>query len=238
MRNGFISSCITDYHGGFHLQPVQDLEKERQLIEDLERLRLAGLPTGRLPPPRAFTPLLDVPVDTYITDSLRNHSLSPARPSWMHSESPHGTERIGRSPQRRDNGFPKTSHHDSLSSRGDSVPERGRSPYRNGHRMKTDKSQNGKEVKHTVMSAHRRSRTPLTQVFAPGSDQDWKVPENGHSDSQETPPEYELTRVTISKTKQSLGELLGVTVFWLCGNICQMTIIPFLSDQNNLIIYL
>lgn len=208
MRNGFnilLISSITDYRGGFHLQPVQDLEKERQLIEDLERLRLAGLPTGRLPPPRAFTPLLDVPVDTYITDSLRNRSLSPARPSWT---SPHGTERIGHSPQRRDNGFPRTSHHDSLSSRGDSVPERGRSPYRNGHRMKTDKSQNGKEVKHTVMSAHRRSRTPLTQVFAPGSDQDWKVPVNGHSDSQETPPEqeYELTTVTISKTKQSLGE--------------------------------
>ncbi|XP_016368068.1 uncharacterized protein LOC107708383 [Sinocyclocheilus rhinocerous] len=198
---------IPDYRGGFHLQPVQDLERERQLIKDLERMRLAGLPTGRLPPPRAFTPLLDVPVDTYITDSLRNHSLSPARPSWTHSESPHGTERIGRSPQRRDNGVLRTSHHDSLSSRGDSIPVRGRSPYRNGHRMKTDKSQNGKEVKHTVMSAHRRSRTPLTQVFAPSSDQDWKEPVNGHSDSQETPPEqeYELTTVTISKTKQSLG---------------------------------
>ncbi|KTF88977.1 hypothetical protein cypCar_00014525 [Cyprinus carpio] len=108
---------IPDYHGGFHLQPVQDLERERQLIEDLERLRLAGLPTGRLPPPRAFTPLLDVPVDTYITDSLRNRSLSPARLGWLHSESPHGTERITRSPQRRDNSFPRTSHHDSLPSR-------------------------------------------------------------------------------------------------------------------------
>ncbi|XP_016368069.1 uncharacterized protein LOC107708384 [Sinocyclocheilus rhinocerous] len=198
---------IPDYRGGFHLQPVQDLERERQLIEDLELLRLAGLPTGRLPPPRAFTPLLDVPVDTYITDSLRNRSLSPARPGWPHSESSHGTERIAHSPQRRDNGFPRTSHHDSLTSRGDYVPERGRSPYRNGPRIKTDKSQNGKEVKYTVMSAHRRSRTPLTQVFAPSSDQDWKEPVNGHSDSQETPPEqeYELSTVSISKTKQSLG---------------------------------
>ncbi|XP_073691247.1 PDZ domain-containing protein 7a [Garra rufa] len=198
---------IPDYRGGFHLQPVQDLERERQLIEDLERLRLTGLPTGRLPPPRAFTPLLDIPVDTYITDSVRNHSLSPARPGWTHSESPHGTGRMGRSPQRRDNGFPRTSHHDSLSSRGDSVPERGRSPYRNGHKTKTDKSQNSKEAKYTVMSAHRRSRTPLTQVFAPSSDQDWKEPVNGHSDSRETPPEleYELTAVSISKTKQSLG---------------------------------
>lgn len=215
-RTGFniLLYFLIDYRGGFHLQPVQDLERERQLIEDMERLRLSGLPTGRLPPPRAFTPLLDVPVDTYITDSLRNRSLSPARSAWPHSESSHSTERHGRSPQRRDNGFPQTSHHDSLSSRGDSVPERGRSPYRNGHRMKTDKSQNGKEVKYTVMSARHRSRTPLTQVFTPSSDQDWKEPVNGHSESQESPPEqeYELTTVTISKTKQSLGEFLGVTV--------------------------
>ncbi|CAM4727489.1 unnamed protein product [Leuciscus chuanchicus] len=195
---------IPDYRGGFHLQPVQDLERERQLIEDMERLRLAGLPTGRLPPPRAFTPLLDVPVDTYITDSLRNRSLSPARSGWPQSESPHSTERHGRSPQRRDNSFPQTSHHDSLSSRGDSVPERGRSPHRNGHRTKTDKSQNGKEVKYTVMSARHRSRTPLTQVFTPSSDQDWKEPVNGHSESQ-AEQEYELTKVSISKTKQSLG---------------------------------
>ncbi|XP_067277668.1 PDZ domain-containing protein 7a [Pseudorasbora parva] len=195
---------IPDYRGGFHLQPVQDLERERLLVEDMERLRLAGLPTGRLPPPRAFTPLLDVPVDTYISGSLRNRSLSPARSVWPHSESPHSTERHGRSPQRRDNGFPQTSHHDSLCSRGDSVPERGRSPHRNGHRMKTDKSQNGKEVKYTVMSARHRSRTSLTQVFTPSSDQDWKEPVNGHSES---PPEqeYELTTVSISKTKQSLG---------------------------------
>lgn len=77
--------------------------------------------------------------------------------------------------------------------------------------MKTDKSQNGKEVKYTVMSARHRSRTPLTQVFTPSSDHEWKEPVNGHSES---PPEqeYELTTVSISKTKQSLGELLGVTV--------------------------
>ncbi|XP_065153213.1 PDZ domain-containing protein 7a [Paramisgurnus dabryanus] len=194
---------IPDYRGGFQLQPVQDLHRERQLTEDLERLRLAGLPTGRLPPPRTFTPLLDVPVDTYISDSVGHHSLSPARPDRQQSESSHGTERRGRSPQ-RDNGFQQISQRDSLSSSGDSVPERGRSPHKNGHRAKT---QNGKEVKYTVMSAHRRSRTPLTQVFGNSSDQDWREAANGHSSSRESPSEqeYELTTVSVSKTKQSLG---------------------------------
>lgn len=193
------------------MQPVQDLQRERQLLEDLERLRLAGLPTGRLPPPRAFTPLLDVPVDMYISDSVRHRSLSPARPNWTQSDFPHSSERHGRSPQ-RDSAFPQTSHHDSLSSGGDSVPQRGRSPHRNGHRTKT---QNGKEVKYTVMSAHRRSRTPLTQVFGPGSEQDWRGTVNGHSNSKEShsEQEYELTTVSISKTKQSLGELLQDTCF-------------------------
>lgn len=198
---------VTDYRGGFQLQPVQDLQRERQLIEELERLRLAGIPTGRLPPPRAFTPLLDVPVDTYISDSVRHRSLSPARPNWPQSEYPHSSERHGRSPQ-RDSAFPQTPRHDSLSSGGDTVPQRGRSPYRNGHRTKT---QNGKDVKYTVMSAHRRSRTPLTQVFGPSSDQDRRETVNGHSNSKESYPEqypeYELTTVSISKTKQSLGEL-------------------------------
>ncbi|KAA0717740.1 PDZ domain-containing protein 7 [Triplophysa tibetana] len=191
---------IPDYRGGFQLQPVPDLHRERQLLEDLERLRFAGLPTGRLPPPRIFTPLLDVPVDTYISDSVSHRSLSPARPQ---SDFPHSSERLGRSPQ-RDNALPQASHHDSLSSGGDSVQERGRSPYRNGHRMKT---QNGKEVKYTVMSAQRRSRTPLTQVFGTSSDQDWRGTVNGHSNSKEnfSKQEYELTTVSISKTKQSLG---------------------------------
>lgn len=80
--------------------------------------------------------------------------------------------------------------------------------------MKTDKSMNGKEVKYTVMSAHRRSRTPLSQVFAPSPDQHWKEPVNGHSDSQDRPEQvYELTMVTISKTKQSLGEFCRDVVF-------------------------
>uniref|UniRef100_A0A8B9K2J2 PDZ domain-containing protein 7 n=1 Tax=Astyanax mexicanus TaxID=7994 RepID=A0A8B9K2J2_ASTMX len=200
---------IPDYRGGFQLQPVQDVERDRQLVEELERLRLATLPTGRLPPPRAFTPLLDVPVDSYISGSLRPHSLSPSRPNWLLSESPHGTERHGRSPQRQSNGSPRTAHYEVNSYRGETTQERGRSPYRNGH----GKTANGKEAKYTVMSAHRRSRMPLTQVFGTDTAQNTVGREqvNGHTgfsaNEQDSLSgiEYELTTVSISKTKQSLG---------------------------------
>ncbi|XP_017320338.1 PDZ domain-containing protein 7a [Ictalurus punctatus] len=199
---------IPDYRGGFQLQPVQDLERDRQLMQELERLRLAGLPTGKLPPPRAFTPLLDIPVDSYISGSIRQHSLSPPRPKQLLDESPHSTEWRGRSPKRQEHDLPHMASH------GNTTLERGRSPYRNGHGKSTRaRSGNGKEVKYTVMSAHRRSRTPITQVF--GTDMLHNPMEreqaNGHAGSSENSQdsvsvqEYELTTVFISKCKQSLG---------------------------------
>lgn len=178
----------------------------------MERLRLATIPTGRLPPPRTFTPLLDVPVDSYISGSPLQRSLSPAHSNWLLSESPHSTERHGRSPQRQSNGSPRTESYEEASYRGETTPERGRSPYRNGH----GRAVNGKEVKYTVMSANRRNRTPLTQVFGSDIRQDSVVREqvNGHTGLSATDQgslsiqEYELTTVSISKTKQSLGEFI------------------------------
>ncbi|KAK3573830.1 hypothetical protein QTP86_032888 [Hemibagrus guttatus] len=199
---------IPDYRGGFQLQAVQDLERDRQLMQELERLRLTGLPTGKLPAPRAFTPLLDIPVDNYISGSIRQRSLSPPRPKQLLDEFPHSTERHGRSPKRQERDLPQIVSH------GNSTPDRGRSPYRNGHDKATRaRSGNGREVKYTVMSAHRRSRTPLTQVFGPDMPRNPMEREqaNGHAGSSENiqnslpGQEYELTTVFISKCKQSLG---------------------------------
>ncbi|KAF4090249.1 hypothetical protein AMELA_G00049710 [Ameiurus melas] len=199
---------IPDYRGGFQLQPVQDLERDRQLMQELERLRLAGLPTGKLPPPRAFTPLLDIPVDSYISGSVRQHSLSPPHPKQLFDESPHSTEWRGHSPKRQEHDLPQMASH------GNSTLERGRSPYRNGHGKSTRaRSGNGREVKYTVMSAHRRSRTPITQVFGPDMLHNPMERErtNGHAGSSQNSQdsvsvqEYELTTVFISKCKQSLG---------------------------------
>uniref|UniRef100_A0A3Q3ERF6 PDZ domain containing 7a n=1 Tax=Labrus bergylta TaxID=56723 RepID=A0A3Q3ERF6_9LABR len=122
---------IPDFRGGFHLQPVQDTSREGQLIEELERLRLSSQQSGHLPPSRAFTPLLDVPVDNYTSSNVlfRSRSPSPIYSSLL-TESPHSTQhgrQPHRSPNRRENG---ESLYDEVSllsvfDRGDAIPERG-----------------------------------------------------------------------------------------------------------------
>ncbi|KAM9345346.1 PDZ domain-containing protein 7a [Symphorus nematophorus] len=226
---------IPDYRGGFHLQPVQDKLQERQLIEELERLRLSGQRSGHVPPSRAFTPLLDVPVDNYTSSAVRSRSLSPSPThSSLLTESPQSTHR-GRqphySPNRRENG---ASRYDevsllSVSDRGDVAPERGRSPVRNSRgRARREASpdsidsrlsrQEGYTEVSVRVPSQRWGRTPLADVFEPQRD---KSPSTGRGSSQQLnghsqnghgvkrratlPPEYEIHTLTISKAKQSLG---------------------------------
>lgn len=205
---GFMFLAL-DYRGGFQLQAVQDLERDRQLMQELERLRLTSLPTGKLPSPRVFTPLLDIPMDSYISGSMPQRPLSPSCPKQLFDESPYSTKRRGHSPKGQEHDLPQIASHSN------NAQERGRSPYRNSHGKTTRaKSSNGREVKYTVMSAHRRSRTPLTQVFGPDIPHNLKEKEqaNGHAglseNSQDSLPvqEYDLTTVFISKCKQSLGK--------------------------------
>ncbi|XP_040906206.1 PDZ domain-containing protein 7a [Toxotes jaculatrix] len=227
---------IPDYRGGFHLQPVQDTLRERQLIEELDRLRLSGQQSGHLPPSRAFTPLLDVPVDNYASSTVRSRSLSPSPThSVLLTESLHSTQRgrqPHRSPNRRENG---ASRYDevsllSLSDRGDVAYERGRSPIRNGHgRARREaspdsvdgrrRSQEGYTEVSVRVPSQRRGRTPLADVFEASRD---KSPATGGGSSQQVnrhsqnghdmkrratlpPEEYEVSTLTISKAKQSLG---------------------------------
>ncbi|XP_019221805.1 PDZ domain-containing protein 7a [Oreochromis niloticus] len=226
---------IPDYKGGFYLQPVHNRLHERRLIEELERLRVSGQRSGHLSPSRAFTPLLDVPVDNYVS-SVRSRSPSPLPThSFLLQESPHSTKhghQPHRSPIRRENG---ASWYDevsllSVSDRGDGAYERGRSPVRNGHgRARREGSPDSiygrqrRQEGYTEVSVHvpsqRRGRTPLAEVFDPQRE---KSPSkasgsaqqvNGHSQngqqvkgSQTLPPkECEIATLTISKAKQSLG---------------------------------
>ncbi|XP_026045548.1 PDZ domain-containing protein 7a [Astatotilapia calliptera] len=226
---------IPDYKGGFYLQPVHDRLHERRLIEELERLRVTGQRSGHLSPSRAFTPLLDVPVDNYVS-SVRSRSPSPLPThSFLLKESPHSTKRghqPHRSPIRRENG---ASWYDevsllSVSDRGDGAYERGRSPVRNGHgRVRREGSpdsiygRQSRQEGYTEVSVHvpsqRRGRTPLAEVFDPQRE---KSPSNasgstqqvnGHSQDvqkvkgrQTLPPkECEIATLTISKAKHSLG---------------------------------
>ncbi|XP_059214848.1 PDZ domain-containing protein 7a [Centropristis striata] len=190
---------IPDYRGGFQLQPVQDTLRERQLIEELDRLRFSSHQSGHVPPSRAFTPLLDVPVDSYTSPGVRSRSLSPSSThSFLLTESPHSTQserQPHRSPNRRENG---ASRYDevsllSVSDRGDVAPERGRSPVRNGHgRVRRETSPDSidgrwsRQEGYTEVSVHvpsqRRGRTPLADVFEPQRD---KSPSVGRESRQQ-----------------------------------------------------
>ncbi|XP_070697683.1 PDZ domain-containing protein 7a [Pempheris klunzingeri] len=190
---------IPDYRGGFHLQPVQDTLRDRQMVEELERLRLSSQQSGHLPPSRAFTPLLDVPVDNYTSSTVRSRSVSPTPThSSLLTESPHSTQRglqAHCSPIRRENG---ASRYDevsllSVSDRGDVAPERGRSPVRNGRgRARREASpdsidnrlsrQEGYTEVSVQVPSQRRGRTPLAEVFGPQKD---KSPSQGRGSSQQ-----------------------------------------------------
>uniref|UniRef100_A0A673BKF2 PDZ domain containing 7a n=1 Tax=Sphaeramia orbicularis TaxID=375764 RepID=A0A673BKF2_9TELE len=221
---------IPDCRGGFYLQPVQDTQRERQLIEELERLRMSSHQTDHLPPSRAFTPLLDVPVDSYSSSSMFSRSPSPSSPhSPQRGRQPH------RSPVQRENGptrlFDEVSML-SVSDRGDAAPERGRSPVRNSRgRTRRDVSpdsidnRRSRQEGYTEVSvrvpSQQRGRTPLANVFDPPTPRE-KSPSrsrggspqvNGHvQDGQgvkrrRTLPheDYDIATMIISKAKPSLG---------------------------------
>ncbi|KAM9424042.1 PDZ domain-containing protein 7-like [Pholidichthys leucotaenia] len=210
---------IPDYRGGFELHSAEEVEKESHLLEELEKLSLTG-PRVSMEGPytsRSFTPLLDIPVDGYVTESrnLRPPPASPMLPNWLLA---HRADL--RPPCRTDIGTIRSVHFDevslhSASDKGDTNSERGRPPFRNGHsKSKKEKSgDRGKEPVFTLQSAARRSRPPLSQVFGSNSDQRTGSEQmNGYQMSLEVTlngtnqhQEFELKTVSISKTKQSLG---------------------------------
>nr|XP_023676380.1 PDZ domain-containing protein 7 isoform X1 [Paramormyrops kingsleyae] len=191
---------IPDHRGGFRLKLEEDLEKDRRLAAEMETLRLSG----------ALVPLLDVPLD--------GHEASSPQPR------PHRLQGVE---------LPSRESGTSLSARGDvesswsgplsggTLRERGRSPLRNGHsKVKWDRGHgNGGGTSNTmysVVSAPRRGRPPLSQVFGSQVDVSSTVPpadgvnkEQGKTHNSRI-QEFELTPVSISKTRQSLGEYSGL----------------------------
>lgn len=209
-----------DYRGRFELHNAEEVEKESHLLDELEKLSVSGPRRSREKsnPSRSFTPLLDIPVDGYNTESrdLRPPSASPMLPNWLLASS-----QDSRPPIRTDIGTIRSVHFDevslhSTSDKGDTASERGRSPFRNGH-SKSQEEKSGDRSNETVFmlqSAARRSRPLLSQVFRSSPDQRVASEQmNGHQVSSENglngsepEQEYELKTVSISKTKQSLGK--------------------------------
>lgn len=197
------ASCppsLPDHRGGFRLKLEEDLAKDQRLAAEMETLRLSG----------ALTPLLDVPLDGHGASSpqlLPHHSQGVELPS-------------------RESGTSLSAHGDVESSwagplSGGTLRERGRSPLRNGHsKVKWDRGHgNGRGTSNTmysVVSAPRRGRPPLSQVFGSQMDVSTTVPpadgvnkEQGKTHNCRI-QEFELTPVSISKTRQSLGEYSGL----------------------------
>lgn len=182
-------------------------------MDELEKLSVSGPRESRerSHASRSFTPLLDIPVDGFNTESrdLRPPSASPMLPNWLLARSDDS-----RPPLRTDIGTIRSVHFDEVSLH--STSERGRSPFRNGQsKGKKEKSgDRSKETVFTLQSAARRSRPLLSQVFHSSPDQPVGSEQvNGHQASSENglngsnpKQEYKLKSVTISKTKQSLGK--------------------------------
>ncbi|XP_033841276.1 PDZ domain-containing protein 7-like [Periophthalmus magnuspinnatus] len=197
---------IPDYRGGFELHHAEEVEKESHLLEQLEKLSLTA-PRGPRPhTSSAFTPLLDIPVDGYHSESRDlKPPANPMVPNWLLARS-----EDSRSPLRTDIGTVRSIHFDevslhSASDKSSVTTERGRSPFRNGH----SKGKKEKEVLFTLQSASNRSRPLLSQVFSPDLDKKQRnvnghLAENGLNGTGPE-PKYELKTVSISKTKQSLG---------------------------------
>uniref|UniRef100_A0A673LGK5 PDZ domain-containing protein n=1 Tax=Sinocyclocheilus rhinocerous TaxID=307959 RepID=A0A673LGK5_9TELE len=72
----------SDLHGGFELHAAEDLERQKQLLEDLEQLRLSCCQDQN--ESRAFSPLLDVPYGH--SDSLASSRTSALLPNWLLTE--------------------------------------------------------------------------------------------------------------------------------------------------------
>lgn len=193
-------------------------------------MRLSGRQSGLPPPSRAFTPLLDVPVDNYTSRTTRCRSQSPSTTcSSILLESARRTQQVQqphRSPNRGENGALRYDEVSllSVSDRGDVAPERGRSPVRNGRgRTRRDASPDSLEGRlsrqegYTEVSvrvpSQRRARTPLADVFELQRDKSPSVASGSSQQLNGISPrttlqaeEYKINTFTISKSRPSLGE--------------------------------
>uniref|UniRef100_A0A3B4A685 PDZ domain-containing protein n=1 Tax=Periophthalmus magnuspinnatus TaxID=409849 RepID=A0A3B4A685_9GOBI len=198
---------------------------ELEAYDVLKSQTLHYAQSGPPAPSRLFTPLLDVPVDSY----GRSRSLSPSPThSLLHSDSAYSSYRgqPQRPPQHRENSAFRTYERSSASDQGEGFHERGRSPMRSVRSRSVRETSPDQGIQGTYtgytevnlnVPAPRTQRTPIAQMFEPQGDTrpaggraDVPVM-NGHSPNtgKKSPPvvteDYDITTITIPKAKQSLG---------------------------------
>uniref|UniRef100_A0A8C4RNH1 PDZ domain containing 7a n=1 Tax=Erpetoichthys calabaricus TaxID=27687 RepID=A0A8C4RNH1_ERPCA len=169
---------VPDYRGGFHLKAAQDYEKDRELMEEIEKLKLSGTEQDRQLYSRAFTPLEDVPVDAYSTNtrSYKSAGSKLQQSNWLLTDMVQTTALNATQKKTFTAIFDLPKREDALYSPTDKNPF----PSENG--MSTRKSELVKSKKEKVHSESVK-------------------------DKGAAPPlqEYQLSTVAISKSKQSLG---------------------------------
>uniref|UniRef100_A0A3B4BQY8 PDZ domain-containing protein n=1 Tax=Pygocentrus nattereri TaxID=42514 RepID=A0A3B4BQY8_PYGNA len=193
---------VPDQQGGFELQDAEDLDRQNRLLEELKHLHVTQQQGEMSEASRSFSPLLDIPVDSYShSDSLKPSRKSPMLPNWLLTKNT--------SPA-TDNGMVISD--EDQSHLENSGTKKWRFPFRNGHsENKANRPENEEQdVFFTVVDTTRPKRPLLSQVFGPlKRSQSSTVPSTGHSGQNHhdghTDQDYELKTVSISKTKQSLG---------------------------------
>lgn len=189
-------------HGGFELHASKEEERHNRLLEGLKQLHLSCYQDQNesQQTSRAFSQLLDVPVDTH----SHSDSLSSSRallPNWLLTENVRSD-----SSQTSDNAF---GHSDDTSFHSQ------RASVKNGHsKSKSD----GADVLFTVVDMPRHKRPLLSQVFGSlkkcHSSTVTPSGQSAHEKPTDDEPEFELTTVHISKTKQSLGIQFSCHIFF------------------------
>ncbi|XP_072280117.1 PDZ domain-containing protein 7 [Pyxicephalus adspersus] len=212
---------IPDHRGTFQLKPVDDVNGSKLLHEEMERLQVSDSNDVKRTYSKNFTPLEDVPVDSFDAQNttVKKSSSRPERPNWLLTE-----------PIKRSSDMSLKSNNGCISGTSDnkSLPSRSRRDLKDiseDSRVSRTTRSKSKEKKHeaySVISKAKKSRPILSQIFggvslSPSnidirlkpirSDSKYIEPEqvsqNGFSEDKEE--EYELVTVTISKMKQSLG---------------------------------
>ncbi|KAL6475754.1 hypothetical protein MHYP_G00167940 [Metynnis hypsauchen] len=196
---------------------AEDVDRQTRLLEELKRLHVTQQQGEMSEASRAFSPLLDIPVDSYShSDSLKPSRKSPMLPNWLLTENT--------SPATYDGMVISDEDQSHLENSG---TKKWRFPFRNGHSENTANRRENEEqdVFFTVVDITRPKRPLLSQVFGPlKRSQSSTVPSTGHSGQKQkskhglvrsgsegshhdghTDQDYELKTVSISKTKQSLG---------------------------------
>ncbi|XP_073541395.1 PDZ domain-containing protein 7 isoform X2 [Phyllobates terribilis] len=210
---------IPDHRGAFELKPVEDLmiHNDKPLIGRMNRLQVSDS-TKIKRTQKNFTPLEDVPVDSYDAQNVTfsKSSSSKAKPNWLLAEPTKSSSDLSQMPS-------------SLSSDNKSLSTRGRKDQKdsseNSKASRTTRSRSReKDNAYTVLNKPKKSRPILSQIFGgvslSPSNLDIKlkpvklemetnhveadlVSQNGFGEEKEE--EYELVTVMVSKMKQSLG---------------------------------